>query len=223
MTTTNQQKQRWRLTRPHPNLFVIFFKCRHCMCNTMCRLAEHYESPNQEFRKNAFSRAEFDAWYGPTYSDDWGGFNMPVSSLDPFFRGEFDPLSAEELPIINTLRHATAKNGGARKYLIAAPERSMGSLQHEMCHAIFFLDKKYRHRALKALADHETDLRTPLARRLASKRASLLVVGYTTGVLNDELIVFMIECKQLPFFNLYMECLTGNPAYSALLAMVEKS
>jgi hypothetical protein len=51
-------------------------------------------------------------WYAErygnfTYYQDWAGFNVPSTALQPFYEGRFDPLSEKEkalLRLFNGLR-----------------------------------------------------------------------------------------------------------------------
>jgi hypothetical protein len=115
------------------------------------RFQEHYESPR--FRGQAFSLDEFKAWYAAengsfSYVDDWSGFNIPSSMFDPFKRDDFDPLSDREKALMSSFDDESEPF-----YIIGANDGS-DALEHEICHALFYVDPEYRAAAEKIISDN---------------------------------------------------------------------
>jgi hypothetical protein len=112
------------------------------MCKAMLRFQEHYESPNDDFRGKVFTLGVYRKWYTEkegafSYYADWGGFNWPDYVLDPFLEGLFDPLLPEEEVIVNLLRHVPKPF-----YVIGTSGEE--ALDHEIAHALYYLNKNYR-------------------------------------------------------------------------------
>tara|TARA_Y100000310_G_scaffold303854_1_gene342526 strand:+ start:380 stop:817 length:438 start_codon:yes stop_codon:yes gene_type:complete len=88
------------------NVFYLHFTVQEDMGNTFLRFQEYYESPR--FRGVVgFTLEEFIKWYIPnsedgretgqfTYPSKWNAYNIPSSTLEPFYEGQFDPLSEKE-------------------------------------------------------------------------------------------------------------------------------
>src|SRR5262245_51147422 len=80
-------------------IFLVRFDAQYALASTFLRFQEHYES--SRFRDRVFSLEEYMDWYAGrfgafTYFEDWSGFNVPSSALEPFYQGRFDPLLRKE-------------------------------------------------------------------------------------------------------------------------------
>jgi len=133
------------------NVWLVSFDTQEDLALSFLRFQECYESPR--FRGQAFSLDEFKAWYAAengsfSYVDDWSGFNIPSSMFDPFKRGNFDPLSDREKALI-----AAFVDEPQPFYVIGANEGS-DALEHEICHALFYVDPEYRAAAQKIISDN---------------------------------------------------------------------
>lgn len=81
------------------DIYLLRFKTQYELAATFLRVQEHYESPR--FHGRIFSLEQFMDWYAKrygnfTYYEDWAGFNVPSTALQPFYEGKFDPLSEKE-------------------------------------------------------------------------------------------------------------------------------
>jgi hypothetical protein len=78
--------------------------------NTFIRFQEFYESPNPNFLGKIFTLGMVRQWYSvkygaDTYHHDWTGFNFPSRILLPFKQGLFDPLTNEEIALLNLFKY----------------------------------------------------------------------------------------------------------------------
>jgi hypothetical protein len=162
-------------------IYLLQFKTQYELAATFLRVQEHYESPR--FHGRIFSLEEFMDWYAErygnfTYYEDWAGFNVPSTALQPFYQGKFDPLSAKEkkfLRLFEGLRE--------RFYVIGIYDSGKDSLTHELAHALFFVDERYRNAVRKAMRGYDT---TKLARQIAD-------AGYARHVVPDEIQAYIIS------------------------------
>jgi hypothetical protein len=162
-------------------IYLLRFRTQYELTSTFLRIQEHYESPR--FHGRVFSLEQYMDWYAAengnfTYYQDWEGFNVPSSALQPFYAGKFDPLSAKE-------QHLLAQFRGLREkfYVIgvyAAGEKD--SLAHEIAHALFFIDDDYRAAVRAAMRRHDT---AALGRKIAK-------AGYASHVIPDETQAYII-------------------------------
>lgn len=135
----------------HKNVIRIDYDDEQTMCRAFLRFQEHYESPNKKFRGKIFTLGEYRKWYTEkegafSYYQDWGGFNWPDYVLDPFLEGLFDPLLPEEEMVVNILRHIP------RPFFVIGTSGEE-ALYHELCHALYYLNPRYRKWVDETLAD----------------------------------------------------------------------
>lgn len=166
------------------NIYHLRFASTHEMCATMLRFQEHFESP--KFRGKVFTLKEFKAWYKTTTADnsfsyytDWSGFNFPSRVITPFLLGHFGPLSKREQGLLKALSKIEGKF-----YLIATLGDDLSALRHELGHALYYTDMKY-----KKAVDHIIS-KLPLTEYPKKKIRDL---GYHASVLSDELHAFLID------------------------------
>lgn len=139
-----------KIGKINDQIIHLVFKNTETMARVLCRIQEHYESP--EYAGKVFTLGQFRKWYsektgGWTYHLDWSGFNFPSSALTAFFDGSFDPLSAEEQEVINLL-----KDRKGPFYVIATDDTSDSeTLTDEIMHGLFHTNPDYQKEVLGLL------------------------------------------------------------------------
>jgi hypothetical protein len=130
---------------------VINITNKICLVNTtdsvslgsvFLRFQEYYESP--EWRGKIFTIGQFRAWYSEkyghnSYEKDWSGFNIPSYVLKPFIQGLFDPLTPLEQQFLELFRYRTDDF-----YIIGASSEDTSTLDHEICHGLYYTCEPYR-------------------------------------------------------------------------------
>lgn len=147
------------------------------------RLQEFYESP-YGVRGKVFSIEEYMDIYAEkngkfSYLTDWSGFNVPGNVVDKFF-DLFDDLLDKEIDLWNQIIEETQKEGGmlnGKYYVIGT--YSADCIDHEHCHALWYLYTKFRKQSKAVIA------KLPSALRKATNK-HLTDAGYCKGVLEDE-------------------------------------
>lgn len=175
------------------DIFNISFPTQEELSRTFIRFQEHFESP--EFRGRIFTLEEFKKWYIQnsekgretgefTYYSDWNGFNIPSSILEPFYNGDFDPLSEREIALLNLFK------GKKEKYYIIGThiesKHGKDSLKHEIAHGLFFTNSDYRREVLEALQEIETGIKNPIYEFFRNSG------GYHPDVWEDELHAYIL-------------------------------
>jgi len=136
-------------------IYIIESRSRQVLAETFMRFQEYYESP--EFKGKVFSIDEFVAWYAGlnggsfTYSQDWYGFNIPSKVLEPFRKGEFNPLTKNEQKLLNI-----CKNDTKNFYIIGvtpSAEYFIDTVKHEFVHGAFHCNANYRNSVVKCLKE----------------------------------------------------------------------
>lgn len=165
------------------NIIHVNFDTQEELAETFCRFQEYYESP--EFKGKVFTLGQYREWYSQfygawTYYTDWHGFNIPSWVLEPFKEGKFDPLSEKEQKFVDMFRHRTGKF-----YIIGTFGEKMGALDHEICHALYYLDEGYHKRVTDIIANVEKK------RVWKDLEYFLLEKGYADEMLVDEVQAYL--------------------------------
>jgi hypothetical protein len=148
---------------------------------TFIRFQEYYESPNPDFRGKIFTLGVVRQWYSvkygaDTYHHDWTGFNFPSKILLPFKQGLFDPLTSEEIELLNLFKYRHDNF-----YIMGA--QNSATLRHELSHALYDSNEKYRNEIDSYIKKNK--------RGLAKTRKYILDKGYAEEVLNDEIQAYI--------------------------------
>ena len=150
---------------------------------TFIRFQEYYESPNPDFRGKIFTLGVVRQWYSvkygaDTYHHDWTGFNFPSRILLPFKQGLFDPLTSEEIELLNLFKYRHDNF-----YIMGA--QNDATLRHELSHALYDSNEKYRNEIDSYIKKNK--------KGLAKTRQYILDKGYAEEVLNDELQAYITD------------------------------
>lgn len=151
------------------------------------RFQEYYESP--VFKGVPFSIEDFENWYSKengrfSYAQDWSGFNIPCTILEPFRKGDFDPLTDREKTLLNSLNRANGEF-----YIIGATPKDewfADTVRHEFVHGAYFSNKKYRKEVNVLIKE----------KRLLAVKKELTKMGYCKEVLNDEANAYLLTEPQ---------------------------
>jgi hypothetical protein len=150
---------------------------------TFIRFQEYYESPNPDFRGKIFTLGVVRQWYSikygaDTYHHDWTGFNFPSRILLPFKQGLFDPLTSEEIELLNLFKYRHDNF-----YIMGA--QNSATLRHELSHALYDSNEKYRNEIDSYIKKNK--------RGLAKTRKYILDKGYAEEVINDEIQAYVTD------------------------------
>lgn len=165
-------------------IFLVRFDSQYALASTFLRFQEHYES--SRFRNRVFTLEEYMDWYAEefgafTYYEDWEGFNVPSTALEPFYRGEFDPLLRKEQRLLRLFESVR------RPYYVIGIAKDV-HLKHELAHALFFMRPEYNKAVRAAMREYDT---SALAGQLAD-------MGYHRSVLTDEVHAYLVSGSETP-------------------------
>jgi hypothetical protein len=167
-------------TRLAEGIFLLRFETQYELAATFLRVQEHYES--SRFSGRLFSLEQFMDWYASafgkfTYFEDWTGFNVPSTALEPFYAGRFDPLLQKETRLLRLFERER------RPYYVigVTSDCSRRDLTHEIAHALYFTDPEYRKDVQAAMKGCDVSV-------LASR---LRAMGYNRRVIRDEVHAYL--------------------------------
>ena len=167
------------------NYIQFDFKDQTILAKSFLRFQEYYE--NDYFKGKIFSLSEFKRHYIKIYSsfdyyETWDGFNVPSYVFKPFLEGKFNPLTNLEKDIIDNLDFSK------EFYLIGTVNGGdKDTLDHEVCHALFYSNKNYKKEVLSYL-----DL-IKESKSYKVVKEHLIKKGYHEDVLLDEINAYMCE------------------------------
>lgn len=169
-----------------PNVYLVEFPTTIEAAMTFMRFQEHYESP--KYRNKIFSRDEYIEWYQTytnkpsfTYYQDWAGFNIPSYVLLPFFSGAFSGFTTREREFLKLFKECTGQY-----YIIGIKKGEARTLKHELMHALYYTNPKYR-QSVERILDSGPGL-LPISVYIKN-------LGYHDEVLRDETHAYLVTCQ----------------------------
>jgi hypothetical protein len=208
-----------------PNIFAVVVKDDYDLAMLFCRVQEFYESPNTKFRGQNFSIWDFIEWYSRerngsfTYPTDWAGFNIPFEALEECMQGLQEPESPydkEMQRIYNLINGMKPKEG--RAYIIGVPDIHSETFNHEVCHALYYVDDEY-----KKIADSITnEFKKSLESAYHIFKRNLLGMGYTEDVVDDEIQAYLTTNWDNNRFGENVKPLVKKRLHSNYISKLEK-
>jgi hypothetical protein len=130
-----------------------------------------------------------------TYMEDWAGFNVPSKVINELYKKksliDLNSYDATFLKIIGEIEKQTKKD----YYLIGSRSNDASTLQHELCHAKFALNKKYKRQALALIRSIPKPIMFKIERHLIS-------IGYSRKTLKDEVQAYVTCDYQMLIENI---------------------
>lgn len=146
------------LIKPHEKIYLFLGDSAADLGRPFVRLQEFYESPSKLFRRKYFSLEKFKAWYRKTqsatgqftYYRDFCGYNVPGDVFTEWATAFAGNESEDEQSLL-TMMGALPKEF----YVIGAPADSLGTIDHELSHAFFYLFPEYRKTMVAMFAGYD--------------------------------------------------------------------
>jgi hypothetical protein len=187
----------YELVEISPRIFALIIKDGYQRAMLFLRCQEYYESNFSEIRGKNFDLFEYMEIYRKrkgsgvfTYPNDWSGFNVPGQIIENCINDVFCQNSGL-LPtgydyimesVISQIKGKIKPNN--RWYLLGADKESSKIMEHEMCHALYYTNSKYR----KEKSSMIKEMHEVISQKM---RGILLNMGYCKGVLNDEIQAYL--------------------------------
>jgi hypothetical protein len=177
---------------------TLLFKCKNRkeLTLTFCRVQEFYEAQNAKLRGKPFDFFKFVEQMLTdggriAYFHSWRGFNFPSSVYQEWRRlnPQATPYEAKFIACVEK-----ALPAGQPFYVIAMLENDAGTLDHEIAHAMFFLNREYRAAASSLVRRLPKALREQMGRALRD-------LGYARGVVVDEINAFLATSSDTYLFK----------------------
>jgi hypothetical protein len=189
-----------------PHVYHLHFERGYDLAMHFVRAQEYYESPR--FFRKFFTMIDFMDWYAKehgkgafTYPTDWSGFNVPSTVLLEVYGPTVelpDPNRYDEF-MKSLVGWASRVEYGHNFYFIGTSSAGYKGdsdeenvLDHEIAHALYFTNPKYRKAVTSCLAGMDA------AARVQAK-AALAAMGYHATTIDDEVHAYSATglCKDL--------------------------
>jgi hypothetical protein len=128
-------------------LLLFTFKTQKEITTTFFRMEEYYESPIKGLFQSKFDVFDFmmksmDDDGRIDYFSKWIGFNIPGHSIVEWADLHCPDYTPKEAEVLN---HINSKVDTSQPfYIIAAKEGKTDVMDHEIAHALYYLDKGYK-------------------------------------------------------------------------------
>jgi hypothetical protein len=187
---------KYKLKEIYKGIFLVTIQDEYDLAMTFCRLQEFYESPFKQIRGKTFEMDEFQRLYAKkfgdgvfTYPADWAGFNVPGDIMDKFMSVTFPDWGNSYDCTVDHIHWTItdeyeAYNETRPYYLIGAGPEDKDTINHEICHALYYLDKDYKFKVDYIISELDPKL-------LNYFKSELLSKGYSKGVIIDEVNAYV--------------------------------
>jgi hypothetical protein len=183
-----------------PRVFAVVVPDRYHRAMLFMRVQEYYESPNPKFRgKKSFNIWEYIEWYSRknndsfSYAAHWTGFNFPLGvalkcydTLEDMYT-PYDEIMTKIVWDIYEMNKDSAK-----AYIIGVADLTSTTFQHELCHAYYHINKKYKKEVDAITESIEPKIYERMCKNLTD-------MGYTEQVFYDEVQAY--TCMDSDYFE----------------------
>ncbi len=184
----------YKLTQVSEKIFALEIPNNWDRAMVFLRAQEFYESASPRFKNKDFDIWDYLRWYSVErdvatgtfdYPMDWAAYNIPiktvVQSLD-VFTGEYTPYDIFMDEILHQIFNQY-EVGEHDTYLVGVKDLDDKNLAHELSHALWYTEPKFKKEATTLLKEVPADL-------LTEGKSTLSRMGYHKAVLTDEFIAY---------------------------------
>lgn len=215
-------KVNYEIVEVYPKIFAVIMPDHYSRAMTFCRVQEFYESPNPDFRGKHFNIWDFIEWYSRgkkdvfSYPFDWGGFNIPlpiawecyegkenrnprkgyngVSSMPDTWKSKWDETMKNIVWNIQSRMFNKKNKRDMNAYIIGAGDMEGWTFKHEVCHGLYTTNKEYKELVNEVI-------QTIPIKDYITFRNNLIKMGYTDGVVDDEIQAYLNYGHDWPTFS----------------------
>jgi hypothetical protein len=178
----------------YPNeehIYVVTTDNQYDLAMLFMRVQEYYESSFKQIKGKEFTIFKFMELYSKkfgdgafTYAKDWEGFNVPGKVLDTLYGPGYKYNIQDPSEYDGHMEEILNKIKSKEFYLIGAVNKDASTIEHELCHARFALDKNYKKKVREILKQLPDNIKKKI-------KDHLLSIGYCKGMLEDELQAYV--------------------------------
>lgn len=178
----------YKIKKINNEIIIIVVPDQYDRAMLFFKVQEFYESANKNFKDSKFSVWDYFKWYGKkyktgcfSYPKDFTGFNLPLIVAKKCYEiNKIEtPYDEKMIEIINKFFI-----NGEKKYLIGVDSLKTSTYKHEMAHAFYYTNIKYK--------NEMDDITKKIPKKEKNKLAkNLLKLGYCKSVVDDEIQAYL--------------------------------
>ena len=158
------------------------------------RVQEFYECSNKQFLGKAFSLVDYINWYSKeaskdkcfSYARDWGGFNVPSSAIKESQEINHPDINDWDLTLDKMVKKIIKLQKNEKFYLLGSLLGDINTLEHEIAHALFYLDHDYYQKSKELIGNINKKEKSEFFKVL-----KVLKGGYDKKVWEDEMQAYL--------------------------------
>jgi hypothetical protein len=186
----------FKLIEIKPQIFLLSFNNYYDLCMTFLRYQEYYESDSSKFRGKPFKLLDYMEWYSKkygegifTYPKNWSGFNFPHNVIKEVHNLGIQDLNNYDSIMLDVYNHCSKLHD---KFYIVGIVGKNYALNHEVAHAMFYLNSKYKKEMLKLIRHLDPEFKKQMHKVFKK-------MGYANKVYNDEIQAYLSTSDSLDF------------------------
>ena len=178
-----------QLYRVIPNVYAMVIADKYDRAMLFCRYQEFYESPFDNIRGKYFTLEEYMRQYTKhynadmfTYPSDWEGYNIPSHVLSKAVE-RFENDTYYDM-LMQDVYYTCKEDCNDKFYLIGTDKVDSLVMKHELAHALWYVNKKYKtsaQRLVNAIPKED----------YAKLYMKIKKMGYADDVIDDEIQAYM--------------------------------
>ena len=179
-----------KVTNLTPQILLFEGYTQKELALTFFRIEEFYESPLSGLNGRKFSVFDFlyqsmDIHGNIDYFSFWAGFNFPGQVVKDWWNIHADWTPYEE-DLIRYIRLNVDIN--EKFYVIGALEKDTETIDHELAHALWYMDRDY----MTEIDKLNNEMIFFHSKEIEKIKSYLLSIGYSENVFYDELQAYLI-------------------------------
>ena len=179
----------FKTSMPLKNCILFEFKTQKELALAFCRVEEYYEG-NEKVRGKYLTLEDFiDAFTTDdgkiNYFNYWTGFNIPGNTFSEWFKKNSSQQTKWELALVQEV----SKKIDFTKpyYVIGGKKGDMNVIDHELAHALYYMDKAYAATMIDVIYRFYKYHRKEYSKMVKK----LKKMGYGENVIKDEVQAYM--------------------------------
>jgi hypothetical protein len=184
----------FKSSKPIKNCLLLEFNTQKELALAFCRVEEYYEG-QPKLNRNYVSFVDFIDFFMKDdgridYFNSWTGFNIPGNVFMEWAQKEMSDKTKWELELLNEVEKKLDLTSPF--YVIGGNKGDMNVIDHEIAHALYFMDSLYKGEMEELNYHFYKNYRTQYSKMVKE----LKKMGYGDNVIKDEVQAYMSTSKK---------------------------